>query len=798
MYIIALRSYKSFALSTTFILISSLTIIIIISATSGCSERSPGTSTCNEHSCLADDKEGHGDAEPDSEAQCHSDRGNPNNCFSSQNYGLAVGPHHICAIRHGKVYCWGLNETGADGVTSNTITLKPEVVPLPSDAVSVTVSGNLSCAVTDGGELACWNQANNIPNFYTGKKLRSASIRYRDPWTNEGILGLDVNGHLVTQEAWNWSEDEDKVISTLKGFGPFEMVSQNGRVFLASNGDVLFWGEAQIPNGYYVHSFSEIFELLHSDLWHNPQSNSDFGIVWIGFSYKFPNIPQDYMPSTICLVDSIYEKIMCYGDEVMKTFYQDDILDVMNIKFTDLLYFTVDDFGVPQTVMIAGSNICSILDSGRVICAGKNDFGQLGVGDNEERLDWQFVAGLKDIIALDGIGQTICAMSSSHDIYCWGVDSYSFLAGNYAFIESPEEVDSVKKFASIIANDERVFAVSTDADVYYWGADYYIQWREDMGEDVQVVASPVKLTGIKDVVNFSCTGGNNINNIDRCCAVNAGGSVWCWGLSYSVDQQSYKPHEVELAFGVKLVVRGPHYSCVISNDGSLWCWGSLSFKQKPDPTQPIISEPIQLPAPPDIIEIKGAYGLLCVLTSGNELFCSSLSGEYAGLGHNYPFEGFQKPIGLAKTTSFEVSEHEACAVSQGSLYCWGPRSIAPDPSTAVPQKISLPSTVSEVTDVAMGDGKHDCILTSSGEVYCWGDNEFLQLGIGSAMYPVLPEDAKPVPMTEPAISVTVGSNHTCAIGASKKTYCWGSNAKGQAGIGKKSYSTVPVKIPFPD
>lgn len=71
---------------------------------------------------------------------------------------LATGSLHACALHQGRVSCWGSNELGqlGQGAPSSGDVREPKVVALPGAAKALAASHHMSCALTEGGELWCW------------------------------------------------------------------------------------------------------------------------------------------------------------------------------------------------------------------------------------------------------------------------------------------------------------------------------------------------------------------------------------------------------------------------------------------------------------------------------------------------------------------------------------------------------------------------------------------------------------------------------------------------------------------
>lgn len=85
--------------------------------------------------------------------------------------------------------------------------------------------------------------------------------------------------------------------------------------------------------------------------------------------------------------------------------------------------------------------------------------------------------------------------------------------------------------------------------------------------------------------------------------------------------------------------------------------------------------------------------------------------------------------------------------------------------------------------------QHTCVLIEGGRLRCWGRGEFGQLGhgnpnnIGDDEYP---SDVDDVGLPSPAIALSLGGQHTCALLQDGGLRCWGLNDRGQLGTGNLS------------
>ncbi len=101
---------------------------------------------------------------------------------------------------------------------------------------------------------------------------------------------------------------------------------------------------------------------------------------------------------------------------------------------------------------------------------------------------------------------------------------------------------------------------------------------------------------------------------------------------------------------------------------------------------------------------------------------------------------------------------------------------------------SLPTAAS----ISVGS-QHTCALTTDGEVKCWGANYYGQLGNDSFVESPTPVDVQGF-TDEVVIAVSAGYAHTCAVTLAGEVWCWGNNDNGQLGDGTFIDRHVPVIV----
>jgi alpha-tubulin suppressor-like RCC1 family protein len=148
---------------------------------------------------------------------------------------------------------------------------------------------------------------------------------------------------------------------------------------------------------------------------------------------------------------------------------------------------------------------------------------------------------------------------------------------------------------------------------------------------------------------------------------------------------------------------------------------------------------------------------------------------------------------------------QTCGVAEdGRAICWGVNSngvlgtgdlqSGPTPRAALTEARFLSVSVR---------GEHACGAATDGSGYCWGSNEFGELGngvvVGRAVTPTFNPyiELKPTPVSGGLTFAAMGvgsRDFSCGLAIGGRLFCWGNNALGQLGTGRKRY---PANTEYP-
>jgi len=195
------------------------------------------------------------------------------------------------------------------------------------------------------------------------------------------------------------------------------------------------------------------------------------------------------------------------------------------------------------------SHWCARLESGRIMCGGKNGRGQLGDGTTTDQ--WERATEVVDIT--DAIDVTVgsefsCALTQGGSAMCWGDN----------------------QFAQLGTRAEQVIpAVPPGAP-----------------SPPTYSATPRLVEGVNEVVQLSA-------GSSYACAMTRAGSLYCWGsnwqgqLGHSRSRWPAYPQLVRSVPTAAAVSAGIAHTCMLATNGEVICWGANSHGESGAPPGPV-------------------------------------------------------------------------------------------------------------------------------------------------------------------------------------------------------------------
>jgi alpha-tubulin suppressor-like RCC1 family protein len=309
---------------------------------------------------------------------------------------------------------------------------------------------------------------------------------------------------------------------------------------------------------------------------------------------------------------------------------------------------------------------------------GRNEFGQLGVGNTTNRSSPVQIGALTAWSKISAGQFHIMSIKTDETMWSWGRNNNGQLGlGNTTAISSPVQVGALTNWLNVSAARYGIhtIAVKTDGTMWSWGSNAYPGGRLGLGNNTSY-SSPKQVGALTNWL--SVAGGYN-----HSLATKTNGTLWAWGRNYfgnlglgqsgnGVDRNS--PVQVGALTNWSIVEAGNGVSFAIKTDGTLWAWGNNGLGRLGLADTERRNSPVQIGALTTWLRVSsGSYAQTAAIKTDGTLWTWGWN-AYAqlGLGNTTSYSS-PKQIG-ALTNWSKVSTgwfHCAASKTDGTLWGWG-------------------------------------------------------------------------------------------------------------------------------
>jgi len=356
--------------------------------------------------------------------------------------------------------------------------------------------------------------------------------------------------------------------------------------------------------------------------------------------------------------------------------------------------------------IVSGANAdhsCALLRNGVLKCWGRNNRGQLGIGERTFRIRPVVVDGLNEgIIAVATGGLHTCALTTTKQIKCWGDNRFGQLG------DAPQEEPRLTPGSAVsglpagtvavTAGPYHSCALTEQGGVNCWGINSTGQLGDGTREPR---VGPVAVVGLESGIQTLTAGASHT------CALTVAGGVKCWGNNNtgqlgvgSTDPLLAPADVIGLPTGIIAVRAGQYHTCALADDGRVWCWGDNSTGQLGDGSTGRRLLPVAVGGlPAGTVGITAGSGHSCALSRGGTVWCWGIN-RRGQLGDETT-ENRLKPVrvsGISAAIPITAGATHTCAVTRREgAKCWGSNATGQH-GTGISNTQSVPSEVLVETD----------------------------------------------------------------------------------------------------
>ena len=560
------------------------------------------------------------------------------------------------------------------------------------------------------------------------------------------------------------------------------------------------------------------------------------------------------------------------------------------------------------TVPVVGQgygNTITLKEDGTVWATGKNDYGQLGVGDTTNRNTSVQVkidenTYLENVMKIDVTDNTTIALTKTGEVYAWGKNEFGELGlGDRTYRSYATRVKGIdgngylENIIDVANGDENSYAIDKNGNVYGWGDGNYHQIDDtttsrttptqmsDCTDAISVSAGDCFMAFIQansnscvrgynrygqrgngttaDTPTGTCIVGNDINKIcagnDSTLIIKEDGTVWTSGRNQygelGVGDTSNRTTYTKLTLEDGTEIKAKYgelnssITTILGKDGKVYTTGYNGYGQLSNGTttnasklKPMLNE--DGTEVTDAILIKTGEmsdtdrntGIVrkdgTVWVSGDNTYgqignSGNTSATYLskmGDGFlNYPEKVITVGVDKSQkinpllfniqddmnvytdsttkvgTLNYEIEDSNVAELTTLGMITGKQQGITKIKVTDTSTKRTTSIWVKVVNDsniqVSLGY-KFSLALKQDGTVWSWGQNNNGELGLGNTT-----EYSEPQQITdikEKITDVKTGYYHSIALTEKGEVYTWGYNGNGQLGNGTREDSLVPVKV----
>ncbi len=390
------------------------------------------------------------------------------------------------------------------------------------------------------------------------------------------------------------------------------------------------------------------------------------------------------------------------------------------------------------------------------------------------------------------------AIKSDGTLWAWGYNGYGQLGlGDTDDRSSPTQVGSDSDWVEVGTsnNDSFTFALKSDGTLWGWG--YNGGGELGLGDtDTHIV--PTQIGSDTNWKHIS------VGDYDT-FAIKADGTLWSWGYNdngkLGLGDTDFRnvPTQVGVDTNWQSVSAGYDDTLAIKTDGTLWGTGYNGYGELGLGDTDSRTEFEQIGSDTDWQHVFEGYGYTLAIKTDGTLWGTGYNG-YGNLGNGTTNDeqGSFVQIGLDTdwSTVSANSDYDSSGIkTDGTLWAWGSNGYG-ELGVGDTNEHDSPVQVGTDTDwQSMSIGYyHGLAQKADGSLYSFGDNSYGELGLG--YLDNLSQSLSPLSIAEDSLwkHIYAGNGYSLALKSDGTLWAWGYNGEGELGVGDTNNRDVPTEV----
>jgi len=306
-------------------------------------------------------------------------------------------------------------------------------------------------------------------------------------------------------------------------------------------------------------------------------------------------------------------------------------------------------------ISTANASSASIKTDGTLWSWGSNTQGQLGDGTTVNRSSPVQIGALTNWsqIGKTNNGQFFCAIKTDGTLWSWGRNQYGQLGlGDVVARSSPVQVGTLSNWAQVSQGQGTTVARKTDGTLWTWGNNGNAQ----LGNDTAVTINKSSPTQVGVLTTWAYVSMGDLSGF----AITNSGTLWGWGYNGPYGQLAQNststnnfsnPVQIGALTNWAKVSGGRFAHGAIKTDGTLWRWGRNNAGQIGDNTLINRSSPVQIGALTDWTLLSCGNSNYAAAIRSNGTLWTWGAGFHGVLGQNNQTD-FSSPTQVGSLTNW--------------------------------------------------------------------------------------------------------------------------------------------------